>query len=64
MFLVCFSKEYKRLGLAEKAVSLCYEMGGLKRESMFDVVSGVAMRAIPTAFCYFLRLSGHMVCFG
>ena len=57
-FHSCFSKEYKRLGLAEKAVSLCYEMSGLKRESMFDVVSGVAMRAIPTAFLLLFAFIG------
>ena len=57
-FHSCFSKEYKRLGLAEKAVSLCYEMSGLKRESMFDVVSNVAMRAIPTAFLLLFAFIG------
>ena len=57
-FHASFSKEYKRLGLAEKAVSLCYEMSGLKRESMFDVVSGVAMRAIPTAFLLLFAFIG------
>ena len=57
-FHSCFSKEYKRLGLAEKAVSFCYEMSGLKRESMFDVVFGVAMRAIPTAFLLLFAFIG------
>lgn len=57
-FHSCFSKEYKRLGLAEKAVSFCYEMSGLKRVSMFDVVSGVAMRAIPTAFLLLFAFIG------
>lgn len=57
-FHASFSKEYKRLGLAEKAVSLCYEMSGLKRKSMFDVVSGVAMRAIPTAFLLLFAFIG------
>ena len=57
-FHACFSKEYKRLGLAEKAVSLCYEMSGLKRESMFEVVSGVVMRAIPTAFLLLFAFIG------
>ena len=57
-FHACFSKEYKRLGLAEKAVSFCYEMSGLKRGSMFEVVSGVAMRAIPTAFLLLFAFIG------
>lgn len=57
-FHFCFSREFKRMGLADKSVQLCFNLDVLKRGSMSDTVSGVAMRAIPTAFLLLFAFIG------
>ena len=53
-----YSKEFKRTGLVENSVQICYSMDELKKGSMLDTISSVSMQAIPTVFLLLFAFIG------
>lgn len=53
-----FSKEFKRLGLAEVAVQMYYDMDQLKDEALSETIFGIGILAIPTVFLLLFAFIG------
>ena len=57
-FHACFSREFKRMGLANKAVQTCSSMEDSKIGSMYDTVSSIVMQVVPTSFLLLFAFIG------
>ena len=57
-FHACFSREFKRMGLANKAVQTCSSMKDSKIGSMYDTVSSIVMQVVPTSFLLLFAFIG------
>lgn len=55
-----FSHEFQRLSLNTNAVLMYFDMKDLKKSSMSDVVSDIAMQVIPTLFLLFFTFIGTL----